>query len=180
MLSSWQRFWGAQSGELVRLRRGIHREASRLSSQLHTRLLVWSTILLECEVQILQVLESAAQPLIQAFLEKDRDKWIKDPSRELAWQLYGDGMSQREIANRCGHQQGWVSRLLKEGKRSHAIALDAATDLIRQPAFQSLAMDPNGSERLVDALQNHLVTSEQEGDVAPLRRWMYISRTASL
>ena len=45
MLSSWQRFWGAQSGELVRLRRGIHREASRLSSQLHTRLLVWSTIL---------------------------------------------------------------------------------------------------------------------------------------
>ena len=126
----------------------------------------------ELQGQILQVLESAAQPLIQAFLEKDRDKWIKDPSRELAWQLYGDGMSQREIANRCGHQQGWVSRLLKEGKRSHAIALDAATDLIRQPAFQSLAMDPNGSERLVDALQNHLVTSEQEGDVAPLRRWI--------
>ena len=67
----------------------------------------------ELQGQILQVLESAAQPLIQAFLEKDRDKWIKDPSRKLAWQLYGDGMSQREIANRCGHQQGWVSRLLK-------------------------------------------------------------------
>ena len=122
--------------------------------------------------QILQKLEEAALPRIKEVLEKDRDKWTKDPSRELAWQLYGEGISQREIATRCDHKQGWVSKLLREKKLSHAIALDTATDLIRQPAFQSLAMDPNGSERLVDALQNHLVTSEQEGDVAPLRRWI--------
>lgn len=126
----------------------------------------------ELQGQILKVLESAAQPLIQAVLEKDRDKWAKDPSRELAWQLYGEGISQRAIATRCGHKQGWVSKLLEEKNLSHDIALDAATELIQRPAFRSLPMDPNGSERLVDALRNHLVTSEQEGDVAPLRRWI--------
>ncbi len=121
--------------------------------------------------QILQVLESAAQLRIQAALEADRRKWSRDPSRELAWQLYGEGISQREIASRCDHKQAWVSKLLEEKKLSHAIALDAATDLLRRPAFQALAMDPDGAERLVDALRNHLVTPEQEGDVAPLRRW---------
>ena len=121
--------------------------------------------------QILQVLESAALPRIQDALEADRRKWSRDPSRELAWQLYGEGISQREIASRCDHKQAWVSKLLEEKKLSHAIALDAATDLIRRPAFQALAMDPDGAERLVDALRNHLVSPEQEGDVAPLRRW---------
>lgn len=126
----------------------------------------------DLQSQILQVLESAAQPRIQAALEADRRKWSKDLSRELAWQLYGEGTGQREIAERCGHKQAWVSKLLEEKKLSHAIALAAASDLIRRPAFKALTMDPDGAERLVEALRNHLVTPEQEGNVAPLRRWI--------
>lgn len=122
--------------------------------------------------QILSVLEASAGPRIEAALEADRRKWNRDPSREQAWQLYGEGIGQREIAERCGHKQAWVSKLLQEKQLSHAIALDAATDLLRRPAFQALAMDPDGAERLVEALRNHLIQPEQEGDVAPLRRWI--------
>ena len=106
------------------------------------------------------------------MLEADQRKWSKDPSREQAWLLYGEGIGQREIAERCGHKQGWVSKLLREKQLSHDIALATANDLIRRSAFKQLAMDPDGAERLVEVLRNHLIQPEQEGDVAPLRRWI--------
>ena len=58
------------------------------------------------------------------IIKKDRTKWIKDPSRKNAWMLYGEGLSQREIASKCDHKQGWVSKLIPENKISEEIAQD--------------------------------------------------------
>jgi hypothetical protein len=106
---------------------------------------------------------------VRAALMKDQPRWQRDRDRRLAWQLYGEGLGQREIAERCGHQQGWVSKLLQEKTLATVIATATAVELRRHPAFSVLGQTVDGAERLVLALRNHLVTPEREGDVAPLR-----------
>jgi len=56
--------------------------------------------------------------------------------------------------------------------RASAIATAAAVELKRHPAFASCGQSVEAAERLVNALRNHLLEPEQEGDVAPLRRWV--------
>ncbi|WP_411877198.1 hypothetical protein [Vulcanococcus limneticus] len=124
----------------------------------------------ELRQRIEQALERAAGPLVAATLKADQPRWTADPSRLLAWQLYGQGLSQRELAEQCGHQQAWVSKLLKEKQLAMAIATAAAAELKRHPAFAAVGRSVGGAERLVEALRNHLVTPEREGDVAPLRQ----------
>ena len=131
----------------------------------------------DLQTSILRALEIAAHPRIKAAIEADQKKWERDPTRKMAWELYSKGIGQREIAERCTHKQGWVSKLLQEKTLSHAIALDAAIDLIRLPAFHSLQMNPSGTEKMVEALRNHLINPEQEGDIAPLRQWIQILLT---
>ncbi|MEB3324917.1 MAG: hypothetical protein VKM17_06220, partial [Cyanobacteriota bacterium] len=87
-----------------------------------------------------------------------------------AWQLYGEGLGQREIAERCDHKQAWVSKLLNEHSLATTIATAAAVELLRHPAFAEVALSVEGAERLVGALRNHLTNPEREGEVAPLRR----------
>jgi len=48
----------------------------------------------------------------------------------------------------------------------------AAIELKRHPDFASCGQSVEAAERLVEALRNHLLESEREGDVAPLRRWV--------
>ena len=90
----------------------------------------------------------------------------------MAWQLYGEGMSQRDIGPRCNHQQAWVSKLLDEKRRSSAIATAAALELKLLPAFSSLMATVEGTEKLLNALRNHLIEPEREGADAPLRLWV--------
>ena len=104
--------------------------------------------------------------------EKEAKKFAKAPERRLAWQLYGEGMSQREIGPACDHQQAWVSKLLDEKRRSTAIATAAALDLKRLPAFSSLMATVEGAERIIEALRNQLIEPEREDSVAPLRQWV--------
>ncbi|MFL0771086.1 MAG: hypothetical protein AB8B36_14670, partial [Prochlorococcus sp.] len=94
------------------------------------------------------------------------------PERKLAWQLYGEGLSQRDIAARCDHKQAWVSKLLDEKRRSTTIATAAALELKRRPSFRKLMTSVKGTERLLDALRNHLIEPEREGGDAPLRYWV--------
>ncbi|MFY8147694.1 MAG: hypothetical protein ACOVNL_00570 [Prochlorococcaceae cyanobacterium] len=123
----------------------------------------------ELREQIDQALELVAAPLVTATLKADQPSWAKDPSRLVAWQLYGQGLSQRELAEQCGHRQAWVSKLIKEKQLAMAIATSAAVELQRHPAFAAVSQSVEGAERLVEALRNHLVSPEQEGGVAPLR-----------
>ena len=123
-----------------------------------------------------QQIDAALQRAIDAFMPtemaKETKKFAKTPERRMAWQLYGEGMSQREIGPRCNHQQAWVSKLLDEKRRSTAIATAAAMELKRQPNFIALMATVEGVERLVEALRNHLIEPEREGADAPLRRWV--------
>jgi len=105
-------------------------------------------------------------------MEKEAKKFARAPERMQAWQLYAEGMSQREIGPRCNHQQAWVSKLLDEKRRSTAIATAAALELKRLPAFTSLMATVAGTEQLVEALRNHLIEPEREGADAPLRLWV--------
>ncbi|MCP9826286.1 hypothetical protein [Synechococcus sp. EJ6-Ellesmere] len=88
------------------------------------------------------------------------------------WAGYAGGLGQRPLAERCGCSQGQVSKKLKLQQHATTIATAAALELQRQPAFSAVAGSVEGAERLVDALRNHLLEPEREGDVPPLRRWL--------
>jgi len=88
------------------------------------------------------------------------------------WGGWAEGLKQRPLANRCGTSPGTVSKLLMPKLRASAIATAAAVELKRHPAFASCGQSVEAAERLVNALRNHLLEPEQEGDVAPLRRWV--------
>ena len=118
----------------------------------------------ELDKKLIKKIESAlrncGKPIIKELIKKDKQKWAKDKSRELCWQLYGDGLSQREIASRCEHKQAWVSKMIPEKKISESIAQETAIVLLRIEDFSDLKKDPDGIDRLVDGLRNHLINSE--------------------
>ena len=105
-------------------------------------------------------LRSSGESIIKELIKQDKKKWDKDKGRKLAWELYSQGLSQREIATKCDHKQSWVSKLIPEKKISERIAQDAAIILLRINEFSSLKNDINGIERLVEGLKNHLINSE--------------------
>ncbi len=114
-------------------------------------------------------LRNCGKPIIKELIKKDKQKWAKDKSRELCWQLYGDGLSQREIASRCEHKQAWVSKMIPEKKISESIAQETAIVLLRIEDFSDLKKDPYGIDRLVDGLRNHLINSELDVKSSLLR-----------
>ena len=126
----------------------------------------------ELKVLIDAALERAMDNLMPAVMQKEAIKFTKDEGRKLAFELYGQGLSQRDIAQQVNHQKPWVSKLLDEKRRSSEIAIAAAIELKRQPEFISCSTSVEAAERLVDALRNHLVEPELEGDIPPLRQWM--------
>jgi len=88
------------------------------------------------------------------------------------WAGWAEGLKQRPLAKHCGTSQSTVSKKLKPELQANAIATAAAVELTRHPAFASCTQSVEGAERLVEALRNHLLEPEREGDVAPLRRWI--------
>lgn len=88
------------------------------------------------------------------------------------WAGWAEGMSNRPLAERCGTSCGTVSKKLRPTEHATTIATAAALELKRQPAFASCGQSMEAAERLVEALRNHLLEPEREGDVAPLRRWI--------
>ncbi len=111
-------------------------------------------------IKIESTLRNCGDPIIKELINQDKKKWDKDKSRKLAWELYSQGLSQREIASKCEHKQAWVSKLLPEKKISESIAQESAIILLRINEFSSLKNDINGIERLVESLKNHLINSE--------------------
>ena len=122
---------------------------------------------------ILQSLKRSAIPNEKNVINADRAKWDKDPSRKLAWDLYAQGLSQRDIACRCEHKQAWVSKLLSEKTLSENIAQEAAVELIRRPEFQPVRKDPQGVDRMIEQLRNYLFSSELEEKVPLLRQMIH-------
>ena len=119
--------------------------------------------------KINKILISYSSKKIKNIIRNDKNKWVKDPSREVAWKLYGKGLSQRDIASKCNHKQAWVSKLIPEKKISEEIAQDAAIDLLKMNDFETLKNDPDSIERFVDGLRNHLLNPELKEDGTILR-----------
>ena len=119
--------------------------------------------------KINKILISFSSKKIKNIIRNDKNKWVKDPSREVAWKLYGKGLSQRDIASKCNHKQAWVSKLIPEKKISEEIAQDAAIDLLKMNDFETLKNDPDSIERFVDGLRNHLLNPELKEDGTILR-----------
>lgn len=88
------------------------------------------------------------------------------------WAGWAEGMSNRPLAERCDTSCGTVSKKLRPSEHATTIATASAVELKRHPAFASCGQSVEDAERLVNALRNHLLEPEQEGGVAPLRRWV--------
>jgi hypothetical protein len=88
------------------------------------------------------------------------------------WAGWAQGLKQRPLAECCSTSQGTVSKQLKPDQHATAMATAAAIELKRHPAFSSCGSSVEAAERLVNALRNHLLEPEREGDIAPLRRWV--------
>lgn len=121
------------------------------------------------------------RPLIDQALQRAMDAHMPDVvsaegrQRDLLhclWAGWAEGMSNRPLAERCGTSCGTVSKKLRPTEHATTIATAAAVELKRHPAFSSCGQSVEAAERLVDALRNHLLEPEREGEVAPLRRWI--------
>ena len=118
---------------------------------------------------IKNVLKRNSTNIVNQIIKKDRTKWIKDPSRKNAWMLYGEGLSQREIASKCDHKQGWVSKLIPENKISEEIAQESAFELLKKNEFNKFKEDPESLDKLLDGLKSYLVFSEDKNNISILR-----------
>ncbi len=96
-----------------------------------------------------------------------------DPLLDCLWQGYGEGLTNTPLGERCGCARGTVSKKLRPEQHAATVARQAAGELLRHPAFSSLASSLEDLERMVEALRNHLLQPEREGDIAPLRRWVH-------
>jgi hypothetical protein len=119
--------------------------------------------------------------LIDAALQRAMDEHMpqvlaaagKNPELlRCLWAGWSEGLKQRPLAECCSTSQGTVSKQLKPDQHATAMATAAAVELKRHPAFASCGSSVEAAERLVNALRNHLLEPEREGDIAPLRRWV--------
>jgi hypothetical protein len=88
------------------------------------------------------------------------------------WAGWAEGLTNRSLAGRCGTTCGTVSKKMRPTEHATTIATVAAVELKRHPAFASCGQTVEAAELLVDALRNHLLESEREGTIAPLRQWV--------
>ena len=119
--------------------------------------------------KINKTLVSFSTEMIKKIINQDKNKWGKDEARKLAWKLYGDGLSQRDIAYKCSHKQGWVSKLIPEKRIAEEIAQDAAIEILKIKELNFLKKDPDGMERLIETLKNYLLNTENKNNVCILR-----------
>ena len=118
---------------------------------------------------IQNAVRKASSEILRDILKSEKVKWKENNNKRLAWELYSDGLSQREIAKRCNHKQGWVSKLIKEKIILERISLLAATQLKEYVEFESLKKDPDKIDDLIMELQDYLISKQSDSDVSILK-----------
>ena len=103
------------------------------------------------------------------MISAEKEKWEGNDDRRLAWKLYAEGLSQRDIALKCNHKQGWVSKLIKEKIILERISSLAAIKLKDYPEFESLKKEPDKIDNLIMQLQIYLVSKDPESGTSILR-----------
>ena len=95
------------------------------------------------------------------MLNEDKKKWIKDEERKKCWLLYSKGMSQREIAKKCNHKQGWVSKLIRENFLAELIANDVLISIKNKKEFINITKLPDKLDYTKTLIKNQLLSLEQ-------------------
>ena len=114
-------------------------------------------------------IREASYEVLKDILKSEKVNWKKDETRKLAWILYSDGLSQREIAKRCDHKQGWVSKLIKEKVILERVSLIAAIKLKEYVEFEALKNEPNKIDNLIMQLQDYLISRQSDSDISILK-----------
>ena len=124
----------------------------------------------EKEIDIIQkTIQESTFLILKSLISSEKNKWKENDDRRLAWKLYAEGLSQRDIAVKCNHKQGWVSKLIKEKIILERIASLAAIKLKDYPAFESLKKEPDKIDNLIMQLQIYLVSKDPESGNSILR-----------
>ncbi len=111
--------------------------------------------------------------IVQQLISQDQKKWEKDKQREKCWFLYGEGLSQREIAKNCEHKQAWVSKLLRENFMAELISNNIILELKMIPELSNLDKTTNDLDNIKDKIRNHILKSEQQlSNNSFLRKWV--------
>ena len=74
--------------------------------------------------------------------------------------MYTEGLSQRKIAERCGHKQGWVSKLIQENILINKIISQTALNLKNYPDFKNLKKDPKILDEFLFLLRENIQSEE--------------------
>ncbi len=118
---------------------------------------------------IQKIVRKSSLEILRDVLKFEKIKWKENDDKRLAWELYSDGLSQREIAKRCNHKQGWVSKLIKEKLILERISLLAAIELKEYVEFESLKKDPDKIDDLIMQLQDYLISKQSDSDISILK-----------
>ena len=109
---------------------------------------------------LIETIKKSSTELIKEVLNEDKKKWIKDEERKKCWLLYSKGMSQREIAKKCNHKQGWVSKLIKENFLGELIANDVLISLKNKKEFSNISKIPEEIDYIKGLIRNQILSPE--------------------
>ncbi len=119
-------------------------------------------------------------PALQRACQHHRSVIVRGRGEEARllhclWKAYGEGLSQRAMADCCGCSQAMVSRRLQLQRQAIAIATTAARELGRHPVLASRLATTADWERLVAALSAHLLAAPPEGQQPRLALWLELA-----
>ena len=111
---------------------------------------------------LMESIKKSSAEVIREILKSDKKKWNKDKERKKCWILYSKGMSQREIAEKCNHKQGWVSKLVRENFLGELIANDVLISLKNKKEFINISKKPQELDYIKDLIKDQVLSSEEK------------------
>ena len=134
-----------------------------IKNELYTSDLIFDSDSIDNEKDILQTtIKEATFSVVKNIVDNQYLELEENDTRRLAWKLYAEGFSQRDIATRCDHKQAWVSKLIKEKIILERISLLAVTKLKDYPEFKILKREPEKIDNLIMQLQIYLISKQPD------------------
>ena len=134
-----------------------------IKNELYTSDLIFDSDSIDNEKDILQTtIKEATFSVVKNIVDNQYLELEENDTRRLAWELYAEGFSQRDIATRCDHKQAWVSKLIKEKIILERISLLAVTKLKDYPEFKILKREPEKIDNLIMQLQIYLISKQSD------------------
>ena len=134
-----------------------------INNELYTSDLILDSNSIHNEKEILQkTIKEATFSVVKNIVDNQYLKLEDNDNKRLAWELYSEGFSQRDIAIRCNHKQAWVSKLIKEKIILERISLLAVTKLKDYPEFKILKREPEKIDNLIMQLQIYLISKQPD------------------